>query len=425
MKKTLFLLSLIAIAFTATAQEEVQEKGQNDLKWRWFKTNGFWDNWEISVGIGPTWFVKYAEYLNESGDYSANPEFKNLTNLSLDVSVGKWVNPIVGARLVFQYARGTSYVGPYPDPVVGITAGQKVSFNYTFLHYDQMWNLTNWICGYKFDRTYNAVFTTGFGWAHNLSYHNNNEFAFFLGLQNRFRMSDRWNFNAELNMMLTKADFDVISTFTPAFGSDRFSTAFSLSVGLTYKFPISTWEGSPICPDLDPYNDRIASLENDLDNAMKALDEANKQIAKDQDAKDKCAKDLEDALAKLKECESRPAQVISSAINNTDVSFTIFFDKGDILTTDAQNTIDQVANIIKNNNPNTSYLIVGYADKSTGTYQGNMNISKKRAERVQAALVKKGIKKTQLKIDWKGDTEQPYSTESGILNRVVVITMIK
>jgi outer membrane protein OmpA-like peptidoglycan-associated protein len=412
MKKTFILLCLAVFSIAVQAQVQDAPNNEENLKWRWFKTNGFWDNWEVSVAVGPTWFVKYGNHID--------PSFGEQTELSFDVSVVKWVNPIIGARLRFQDARGTSIANNYSQH-----DGELVNFHYTYLHYDQMWNLTNWFVGYRQDRVYNAVLTTGFGWVHNYTWNHNNEFAFNFGLQNRFRLSDRWNIFLGFDVMLTKSDFDVMSD-SPRFLGDRYATAFNLTAGATYKFPISTWEGSPICPDLDPYNDRIASLESDLYNAMKALDEVNKVATQSQDAQEKCAKELEDALTKLKECESRPAAPATAAeIQNTDISFTIFFDKGDVLTADAQSTINQIANIIKKNDKNTTYLIVGYADKSTGTYQGNMNISKKRAERVRNALIKQGIKGTQLRVDWRGDTEQPYSVESGILNRVVVISMIK
>lgn len=414
MKKTILLLWLMVAFFSGVSAQEEQE----NLKWYGFRSNGFWSNWEVSVGVGPAWYTRYGD--------SENPSFSDLTKMSVSASAGKWFSPIVGARVQLDFARGAGILLDYPagTNTMGLEAGDQISFNYMFLHYDQMISLTNWILGYKLDRLYNGVLALGFGWAHNFTYHNNNEFAFNFGLQNRFRLSDNLNINAELNCMLTKADFHFMAD-GPLFGEHRFATGFMLTVGATYKFPVSTWDPSPICPDLDPYNDRIASLESDLDNAMKSLDEANKQIAQNQEVQDKCAKELETALAKLKDCEARPVGPTQGVIENTDVAITIFFDKGDILTPDAQNTINQVANVIKKNDKNTTYMIVGYADKSTGSYQGNMNISKKRAERVRAALIKQGVRGAQLKVDWKGDTEQPYSEESGILNRVVIISLMK
>ncbi|MDR1725840.1 MAG: OmpA family protein [Bacteroidales bacterium] len=422
MKKILVLFCLIIFACIGLNAQEYQTQSQENLYWKNFKTNGFWDNWEISAGIGVDFFVRLG---NREG--MTNPKFGDIPTFSFDISVGKWFTPVVGARLQLQGPSGHSYKK-------GTT--ELMDWNYLFIHYDQMWNLTNWFVGYKPDRVYNGILTTGFGWAHrfagtgdpnaSIDYKgNNNEYAIALGYLNRFRVTNSLSLNIDLKFMLTKLDFDSIVPDIRT-GSERFSMGISAMAGFTYKFPVSTWEISPVCPDLDPYNDRIASLESDLDNAMKALDEANKQIAADQDAKDKCAKELEDALAKLKECQSRPAAPTTAAeIQNTDVSFTIFFEKADVLTADAQITIRQIANIIKKNDKNTSYMVVGYADKSTGTYQGNMNISKKRAEKVRAALIKEGVRNTQIKVDWRGDTEQPYSAESGILNRVVVVTMIK
>ncbi|MDR0789665.1 MAG: OmpA family protein [Bacteroidales bacterium] len=411
MKKILVLFAAVVFTFAASAQDSQESL----VKWKGFRTNGFGDNWEISAGIGVDFFAKLGHR-----EGLENPKFGDIPAFSFDLSVGKWFTPVVGARIQMQGPSASS---------INYVDSSLFSWNYLFIHADVMWDLTNWFVGYKPDKTYHAILTTGFGYAHKFATDvtgPNNEYAASFGLINRFNVGSSWAVNLEAKCMLTKIDFDQINPWIRT-GAQRFATGISVTAGATYKFPISTWEVAPICPDLDPYNDRIASLENDLDNAMKALDEANKQLTVDQEAKDKCAKELEEALAKLKECEARPAQTIttSASIQNTDVSFTIFFENGDALTADAQSTINQIANIIKKNDKNASYLIVGYADKSTGTYQGNMNISKKRAEKVRAALTKQGIKGAQLKVDWKGDTEQPYNVESGILNRVVVVTMIQ
>ena len=47
MKKLFLTCVLVATAFAATAGEEPKHPS-----WSGFVTNGFWDNWEVSVGLG-------------------------------------------------------------------------------------------------------------------------------------------------------------------------------------------------------------------------------------------------------------------------------------------------------------------------------------------------------------------------------------
>ena len=66
--------------------------------------------------------------------------------------------------------------------------------------------------------------------------------------------------------------------------------------------------------------------------------------------------------------------------------------------------------------------ITSYADKGTGTPTSNMNYSKKRAESTKRALIQKGVDPKMIKkVEWKGDTVQPYPNDND-KNRLSVIT---
>ena len=70
---------------------------------------------------------------------------------------------------------------------------------------------------------------------------------------------------------------------------------------------------------------------------------------------------------------------------------------------------------------NSKIYIVGYADEGTGTSNGNMAISERRAKAVAKALVEKyGVSEDMIEVDFKGDTVQPYETNEW--NRVVIMT---
>ncbi|MDR2692152.1 MAG: OmpA family protein, partial [Dysgonamonadaceae bacterium] len=80
--------------------------------------------------------------------------------------------------------------------------------------------------------------------------------------------------------------------------------------------------------------------------------------------------------------------------------------------------IEAIADFLKNN-PDAKLLLVGYADKLTGTSAYNYNLSKKRAVEVRNELQRLGISDSRLFIEWKGDKEQPFTVNEW--NRVVIM----
>ena len=61
-------------------------------------------------------------------------------------------------------------------------------------------------------------------------------------------------------------------------------------------------------------------------------------------------------------------------------------------------------------NPAAEICITGYADVNTGNATINFKLSEARAKNVAEALKSKGIAADRIKVDFKGDTVQPYST---------------
>ena len=71
-----------------------------------------------------------------------------------------------------------------------------------------------------------------------------------------------------------------------------------------------------------------------------------------------------------------------------------------------------------NEHKDFSVLVIGYADKNTGTPKYNMELSKKRATEVQKRLLSKGVEAERITVEAKGDTEQPFAEPEK--NRVVL-----
>ncbi|MDR1846828.1 MAG: OmpA family protein [Bacteroidales bacterium] len=391
MKRILIISMALVFAASLNAQNETQK-----IRWKNYTPNGFWSNWEISAGVGANVFLKFD---NKFG----NPDFENLAKLSFSLSVNKWFNPIVGARINFQ--------GPVAAAID--VDGQYNRFKFMFVHYDQLWNLTNWICGYKVDRLYNAVVTTGMGYAINFD-KDNSEYALTLGLQNRFRLCDAWNLDLELQSMLTKSNFDQTDNAHSLAngGWSRFATSIAAYVGVTYKLPTRNWQPLPQCKQDDNCAKRVSDLEKDNNNYKKALQDVS-------DKNNQLQKELNNARNAAKD-ESKPTTVPI----NEQVSFTIFFNGNEgTLTDEAKTNINTIVELLKKTDNNTKYIITGYADKETGDSKSNMELSKKRAETVKKALVKAGIDEGRLKTAYKGDTVQPLG--NGSINRCVIILQEK
>ena len=72
-------------------------------------------------------------------------------------------------------------------------------------------------------------------------------------------------------------------------------------------------------------------------------------------------------------------------------------------------------------NPDFNVALVGYADKETGTPEGNMKLSENRSKVVKERLVKLGVPAERIATAFKGDTVQPFAENNK--NRVVICTL--
>ena len=139
--KRIFLTFLIAAFASAAWAQDTPKKPS----FAGFVSNGFWDNWEISVGAGAG-----TAFSNGSNPKSLGDRIGFEGNFSLT----KWVHPVVGLRAQLQGGQFNNY-----DLEMG-----KMTWPYMFVHTDLMLNVSNWIGGYREDRAWYAVPFVGFGY---------------------------------------------------------------------------------------------------------------------------------------------------------------------------------------------------------------------------------------------------------------------
>ena len=388
MKKYLIatMVMLVVSAMPALAQDDGLMEAQT--KRGPYLTNRLFDNIFIGVAGGIN------VYQGESDSYG------NHVAPALDVFVGKWITPCVGLRLQYSGMKANGWDNarsPYAVSSKGPDSKgmYQEKFNVMNLHGDVMWNISNAIGGYKETRTWNFVPYVGFGWARSAANHlYNNEFAFTYGLLNNIRLGNLVDLNLEVKQMVVNQGFDQVVRGAKSEGM------FTVTAGLTFKLNRRGFNRPTVAvpADYTPYNNKIASLEDEL-------------------AKSKAeAKRLADELAaeknKVKEAPAA-APAIEGPIMGT------FFNIGSYTITPQEiMNLGYVANYIKAY-PNKKFTIVGYADSATGSAKRNQYLSQQRADAVCKVLVDRfGVDASQLEVVAKGGTDKFPEIP---LNRVAIV----
>ena len=411
MKKLVITLALMVFAGSLFAQE-------SKPRWAHIETNHFWDNWEISVDAGVQTVLNLP---NEKDGVKINPEgaFGKDFTFAFDAYLTKWITPIVGLRTAFTGLNITDY---YTDAA---GASVKNENNYFLIHEDVMFNLTNWFCGYRADRFFNAIAYAGIGYGQSELKDGdgkNAEWAVPMGILTTYRLCDAWSLNLEWKNILVRNEF---ANKPAASVSPKTDVAdiMSVTLGLTYKFRNNISENSskprrgfsaytPIDESQWVKKSAYDELQRELNDAKGDNDNYQKQLDKYKKALDAETKAKNDALAKA-------AQGSGVAVNE-DVTLCIFFNIGSAEVSDRNvENINFMAKLM-NANKNVKYTVTGYADKETGSEARNNVLSQQRAEAVRDALVNAGVSADQIKVDYVGCKVQPFEGK-GYLNRVAII----
>lgn len=384
--KSMLVVALMASATCVLAQERENRDANNKIVRGPYLTNRFFDNIFIGVAGGVN------IYQGENDSYGS---FGKRLAPALDINIGKWFTPSVGARIGYSgiNAKGwTSGQTLYAKDLFENNVYNE-KFGVSYLHADLMWNFSNAVSGYRSDRTWDFIPFVGTGWAR--SYGNdayNNEFAMSVGLLNNIRLCDQLALTLEARHMFVNQNFDGVVRGGKGEGMT------SVTVGLTYKFNRRDFSRKPkeVVPDYTPYINKI----NDLENSLRD--------------KDNQIKDLNDQLAAAR--KQKPATV--TTVENAPMA--IFFEIGKADLTDKELiNLGYMAEIIKKS-PDKTFKVIGSADKATGSAKRNQQLSQMRAEAVCNALVEKfGVDKKQLEVIAKGSNDEPF--DKPVLNRVTIV----
>jgi len=135
-----------------------------------------------------------------------------------------------------------------------------------------------------------------------------------------------------------------------------------------------------------------------------------------------CSKNMEDALAELKAAQPAPAPAPTAARPE---EFLVFFDfDSSALTPEATAIVKSAADTAKKGGY-SRIVVTGHADRA-GPAEYNFALSRRRADTVEAELVRLGLPSSEIVVEAKGETEPLVPTADGVpeaQNRRVEILM--
>lgn len=196
--KRIFLYMMLALVPVGTRAQGVFEAGEEP---RTVRTNGFWQDWFVQVGLDMT--------LQNPYGYDFSKVFPNGKSFGLDVAVGKWFSHQVGYRGKFNWENKlpllkndhANWLAPFYEPGENRRKG-----GYIALYGDALFNLHNFFGAYRADRTWNASLYPRIGVNYNFGVSKGSLLAG-IGVLNTYRISDRWSVYGDIAYIMTGSGF--------------------------------------------------------------------------------------------------------------------------------------------------------------------------------------------------------------------------
>lgn len=393
-KSVLFTLAVLAAgAFSANAQEVtyVEDCSQGYLM------NKNSSNWFMTVEGGTNILF---------GKNNVHAELKNRFGGNAALYFGKWVTPTFGFRFGGQYlmSKGATYKGHMywkqnEGPIEG-TNYYPLKLQGVGPEFDVLINLTNWWCGYRPGRVYNAVLHGGGGalFMFRRAYKNgelewrsaeNTPLFVNVGLQNNFAVSKTVDLFIDVQYELMHLGGNY----------PHYSQDLSVSAGLNVHFGKKEWNcpTTAVCPTW-----KYTDAEGDA--LVARLAQADAKIASLQQQLDECLK--------------RPVEKVSC-----EGLATVYYPINQYgLSTREKTILASMAEVMKDT-PNQKYILTGWADNYTGNDEINTRLRNQRVNGVKAYLVKCGVSESQLEARIDANNLTDFGVKGAPLDRAVTIKL--
>ena len=343
--------------------------------------------------------------------------------LSFNIGVGKWFYPSFGVRITAglhpQVGRAEWSISEEYPQIFG-----NYTYNMFSGYLDGLVNITNVVLKYKEDRVFNLVGIIGLGYNHTFGFDKEkcaimrrgltpaagygeyerlgtdeepgtatykvntkpgNYFAAHVGLQGRWKVSPAWDVVAEVTFNGTDDKYN-------GHEYDRvYDTYFDVLIGANFHFK-------------DCHGRRRFHYVKNLNSAVL----------------ERLAKMKDDENERLNEANMAIPEIFEKLKFNEALQTTVSFYVDRYYITDAQKkNVKSVATFLATH-PDINLIVTGYADIETAYPAYNLRLSQKRAQAVYDMLVNEfHVPENRLRIDFKGDTVQPYSSVNE-WNRAVI-----
>lgn len=360
----------------------------------------------------PYWYIQ----VQGGAQYTLGEiDFKDLISPNVQVSLGRQFTPIFGARLsvnAWQSRVGAEYAST-PTYVVGegtvtpglVTPGGTVKGKWMYVApgIDFTVNLSNVICGYNPNRIFNVTAFIGgganIGWGYD--------------------KDSNWENQNLIALHAAKGNptFEYAWTGTKVRGYGRAGLAadFRVSEAVSLGLEVNANTLS------DHYNGKKANNWDWYFNALAGIkiNLGKTHTTRTIEAPKPVERVVEKVVEKIIEKPCPPVEPTNAVVVKEPFRRDVFFSINQ--TTVAKKElvkVQEVADYLKAN-PNATVEVTGYADRGTGNPTINNRLSKQRAQAVFNLLTKKHkIAASRIKVDYKGDTIQPFAVE--VENRVAI-----
>ncbi|MCM1337563.1 MAG: OmpA family protein [Candidatus Amulumruptor caecigallinarius] len=415
MKKSFLVGAMAALLAgqSAFAQEQTKEVTYVEDASQGLLMNRMKDNWFITGEVGAN---------KVFSGFNNHRNFWNGCAPAFSIWGGKWFTPIIGVRFGVNMLM-TKQLSNLSYPTYGGNNSMhngyyQAKFNEIGPVADVMFNLHNWIGGYKPDRKWNVIVYAGGGGYWSLSRHyeplanggfkdegweNNHDRVLTIhgGIINTLRLSKQVDLSLDFRYSFYDAHSFSYKYTEESAPVNRTTGNLQAYLGVTYKFKKRDWNGPmvPVCPPAEDCSQYIA-----------ALDDANAKIS-----------ELE---TQLKACLDRPApQPVAAPVQ--DHLATIYYPINvSRLTPQDKQVVAAIAQVM-NNHPDTRYVVTGWADNYTGNDQINTRLRHARANGVKDALIANGVNPSQFDVTINAGNLCDLGEKCVSLDRAVTIDEVQ
>ena len=415
MKKIAFL-SLLWIACLFPSMTSAQEVVYVEDPSQGYLFNRMRDNWFIDAEGGVGLIMS---------PYDAHAPFSKRIGAKVNLHLGKWFSPLIGIRFGgdFEQLRGATWTGNYNALGYRNWPSMYEDGKYAPTHFndigvtaDVLFNVSNWLVGYKPHRFYNAIFYVGMdaNWVYARSgdrpvshgpwkYGANDDekhsrnYSVHAGLLNSFAITKKID-------LLLDARFDFMQEHTDGAGMGyrTWNEYPSLMVGMSYKFGKSEWNApvNAVCPEWKYTDAEGDALAQELADVKHKYADVESQLRK-------CLEKKPTALDGTPKAANAPLATVYFPINRTDVLGV------------QRSVVEAVAEVMKNENSN--YMLTGWADNYTGNDVINTRLRKGRVATVKKELVNLGVADSRLETQINDGELTNYGPQAASLDRAVTI----